>query len=540
MASPSIIVSEGQFQCSICLDVFTDPVSTPCGHNFCMACIGGYWDSNNPPQCPLCKEKFETRPKLCVNKSFAEIVEEFKRSTEVKSNLHGTLLPPTLSDVFCDVCTEQKLKAVKSCLVCMTSYCEEHLSLHRFSKHKLFDPVSMEDRMCKQHERLLEVFCENDQMCVCTFCAEKNHRTHSTVPVERTRAERMNRLGKTEAEIKEMIQERLKKVEEIKQTVELSKSNAEREIEASVQVFSALMQAIERSQAELVETIEEKQKAAEKRAEGYIEELEEEIVELRKRIADLEQLSDTDHIYFLQSFPYMCTAPTTKDLSHITLYGDPCVGTVRRALSHLVEIIIEEERRFSAEDLGRIQQYAADVTVDTNTNHPSLVLSVDGKQLRHGIQRHFLSNNPERFDFTIASLGMQKFGCGRHYWEVEVGEKTEWNLGVAKESVDRKGPIVRSPEKGFWTLWLSNVNEYYAYTEPPVQLPLSAKPTKIGVYLDYEGGCVSFYDVEAKLHIYTFSDCNFTNNLCPYLNPGRSHLDNNATPLIITPVILTH
>lgn len=177
------------------------------------------------------------------------------------------------------------------------------------------------------------------------------------------------------------------------------------------------------------------------------------------------------------------------------------------------------------------------MTIDDNTVHPQLVLSMDRKQLGHGNVQHDRPKNPKRFDFIIASLGMQRLSSGRHYWEVEVGAKTEWNLGVAGESVTRKGYIVRSPENGFWTLWLSNGNEYSAFTDPPVHLPLNVKPTKVGVYLDYEEGCVSFYNVEAKLHIYTFNDCNFPENLYPYFNPGISERDVNTDPLIISPVI---
>ncbi|KAG9347724.1 hypothetical protein JZ751_003738 [Albula glossodonta] len=159
----------------------------------------------------------------------------------------------------------------------------------------------MEDRMCKQHERLLEVFCQNDQMCVCTLCAEKDHGTHKIVLVERAYAERMNQLGEIEVEVKQMIQERLKKVEEIKQTVELIRSNAKREIEDSMQVFTALVQAMERSQAKVIGVIEEKQRAAEKQAQGFIYNLELEISELTKRTTELEQLSHTqDHIHVLQ------------------------------------------------------------------------------------------------------------------------------------------------------------------------------------------------------------------------------------------------
>lgn len=302
-------LSEEQVHCSICLDVFTNPVSIPCGHNFCQSCILGYWKSSPLYQCPMCKKSFYKRPDISVNTVLREIAEQFKeiriKSMEGKaskeegegkerkwtierrkredeerlleedqkeqlleelklkqeekrkkegvkekqgekrpqqedlpplippisplktspplvhqataqepppplpqtspppspqisaSQLPQTLPSPSFSslpsqsweEVLCDVCLgEGRPKAVKSCLVCLTSYCEEHLKCHsaRFTKHKLMEPVAnMEDRMCPKHERLLELFCKKDQMCVCVLCTETDHRAHYTVPVER-------------------------------------------------------------------------------------------------------------------------------------------------------------------------------------------------------------------------------------------------------------------------------------------------------------------------------------------------------------------
>lgn len=293
-------LSEEQVHCSICLDVFTNPVSIPCGHNFCQSCILGYWKTSPLYQCPMCKKSFHKRPDISVNTVLREIAEQFKeirvRSVEGRVNeeeknrtekkwtmerhkkedeqrllqkdqkqqlleelkqkqeeerkkkekkpqheelpplippvpaptnssssspqataqeppppplpqtspphspqisappqsspsLSSSLSLPSWEEVLCDVCLgEGRPKAVKSCLVCLTSYCEEHLKSHsaRFTKHKVMEPVAnMEDRMCPKHERLLELFCKKDQMCVCVLCTETDHRAHYTVPVER-------------------------------------------------------------------------------------------------------------------------------------------------------------------------------------------------------------------------------------------------------------------------------------------------------------------------------------------------------------------
>ncbi|XP_046907228.1 WASP like actin nucleation promoting factor b isoform X2 [Hypomesus transpacificus] len=167
MASCSSLLTEEQFLCSICLDVFTDPVSTPCGHNFCKACITKYWDSCDLCQCPMCKEKFYRRPELRVNTFISEMAAKFIKSVKGKPNSQY-LRPARSGEVSCDICTSTKLKALKSCLVCLVSYCETHLEPHQriaaLTKHKLVDPVeNLEDRMCQEHERPLELFCRTDQ-----------------------------------------------------------------------------------------------------------------------------------------------------------------------------------------------------------------------------------------------------------------------------------------------------------------------------------------------------------------------------------------
>ncbi|XP_069044375.1 zinc-binding protein A33-like [Lepisosteus oculatus] len=177
----------------------------------------------------------------------------------------------------------------------------------------------------------------------------------------------------------------------------------------------------------------------------------------------------------------------------------------------------------------------ADVTLDPNTAHPKLILSEDGKQVRQGNTRQDLPDNPERFDCCVNVLGKDGITSGRHYWEVEVGEKTVWDLGVTRESSSRKGKNILSPQYGYWTVILRNGNEYQACDDSSVLLPLSQKPQKVGVYVDYEGGQVSFYNVDNRSHIYTFT-ASFTEKLFPYFSPGPHQGGANSAPLIICPV----
>ncbi|GLD64704.1 uncharacterized protein AKAME5_001623300 [Lates japonicus] len=632
-------LSEEQVHCSICLDVFTNPVSIPCGHNFCQSCILGYWKTSPLYQCPMCKKSFHKRPDISVNTVLREIAEQFKEirvrgvegkvskeeeegkekkltmerrkkedeerlleksqmqqlleelkqkqdeerrkkeqpkekpeekkplqeelpplippasvpktspppspqataqgppplpqtspspSPQIPASLSPQTLPspasslfphPSWEEVLCDVCLgDGRPKAVKSCLVCLTSYCEEHLKSHaaRFTKHKLMDPVAnMEDRMCPKHERLLELFCKKDQTCVCVLCTETDHRAHYTVPVEREWTEKKAQLKRTEIDVQQMIQDRVKKMEEMKHSLELNKASAQREIEESMQVFSELVRSIQRTQAELVLAIEEKQRQTERWADGLITELEQEISDLKRRNTELENMAQTDHIHFLKSFPALSTPPSVKDWSETSVPTDICVGMIRRSVSKLEATLNEMIDKLAESEIKKIQKYTVDVTLNPDTANPWLQLSQDRHQVRHLGAWQDLPDHPDRFDTVVIVLGCEGFTSGRHYWEVQVGDKDDWYLGVARSSVNRKGRISVSTTQGYWALAMKKGQGYRVSTSPPLQLPLDPKPKRVGVYVDYEEGQLSFYDVRARTHIYTFKDT-FTEKILPF------------------------
>ncbi|CAK6976309.1 Hypothetical predicted protein [Scomber scombrus] len=542
MSAASCLLSEDQFLCSICLDVFTDPVTTSCGHNFCKNCINEHWNSNDQYLCPMCKKVFNTKPELYINTFISEVVSQFRQEAQQKASSSSSEQQAAKpGEVPCDVCTGTKLKALKSCLVCLTSYCETHLEPHLtalgMKRHQLMDPVeNLEDKMCMKHDKPLELFCKTDQTCVCTLCSVLDHKTHEFVPLKEEYEGKKAELGKTEAEIQEMIQKRRLKIQEIKHSVDLSKEAADREKAEGVQVFTALKESVERSLNELIETIEEKQRTREKQAEDFIKELEQEISELKKRSSEVEKLSHSeDHLHLLQNFPSLKAAPPTKDWTEVSVRPS-YEGTVVKALAQLEETLSKQMKKLIEAELKRVQQYAVDVTLDPDTAHPKLILSDDGKQVNCSDVRKNLPDNAERFSPSLCVLGKQSLSSGRFYFEVQVKEKTNWNLGVARESINRKGEIPLSPEDGYWTICLRNGNEYYACNNPSVDLSLKSRPQKVGVFVDYEEGLVSFYDVDAAALIYSFTGCSFTEKLYPYFSPGVNDGGKNSAPLINCPV----
>ncbi|XP_030201591.1 E3 ubiquitin-protein ligase TRIM39-like [Gadus morhua] len=536
MASANTSWSEEDFSCSICLDVFSSPVTTPCGHNFCRTCITEFWDEQVKYKCPVCNKIFDTNPDPQVNTLLSELANQFRRTLRVKEQ---PCVEP--AEVPCDVCTGTQQKAVKSCLVCFMSFCQTHLEPHqRFAvlkKHRLVEPMDrLEDRMCKKHDQLLELFCPTEQVCVCLFCTETDHKSHPVVPLMEEYEVKTAQLGKIEAEVPQMIQERKQKINEIKDRVELSNKVADREIAIGRQVFTALIGCVEKCRDEFNQTVQEELKSTEKQAEDLIKELEQEIEDLTNRCSEVKQLSHTkDHLHFLQTFRSLKDPPPTRDWTTVEVRPLSYVGTLRRSLDQLEETLNMEMKKLCDDaELKRVQQYEVDVTLDPDTAHPQLILSEDGKQVHDGGVRKVLPDN--RFRQYTDVLTWQSFSSGRFYFEVQVKDKTYWWLGVGKESIDRIGGSKRTPETGYWTLYYYK-DGFVFNNNPPVRLPLRAELQKVGLFVDYDEGVVSFYDVEARVHIYSATGCTFSQPLYPFLYPGpRDYGGNNSAPLIISPV----
>ncbi|XP_042367423.1 uncharacterized protein LOC121961488 [Plectropomus leopardus] len=183
-----------------------------------------------------------------------------------------------------------------------------------------------------------------------------------------------------------------------------------------------------------------------------------------------------------------------------------------------------------------VQQFAVDVILDHHTAHPDLILSGDRKQVRHGNVRKRLPNNPERFNHCVNILGKQGFSSGKFYFEVQVKGKIAWDLGVSKESVERKIQITATPENGYWVLILRNGYDCGVVDGEPILLSLNQYPQKVGVFVDCDEGLVVFYDVDAADILYIFHGCSFNEKIYPFFSPCTNDGGINAAPLILTPV----
>ncbi|KAG5281354.1 hypothetical protein AALO_G00071200 [Alosa alosa] len=344
--------NEDLLMCPICLDLLKDPVTLHCGHNYCISCIKGCWDQEDQKvrpgvySCPQCRQTFTPRPVLNKNNVVAELVEQL-RKTRIQA------APPALStagpgDVECDICAGRKLKAAKSCLDCLLSYCETHFKahneLHPGRNHSVIDATGqLQERICSRHKKVFEIFCRTDQSFICYPCTMDEHKGHDTVTAAAEWENKQKQLGQTQRRFQQRIQEREKELQELRKAVETLKSSAQTAVEDSERIFTEMIRSIERRRSEVTELIRVQEKAEVSRVEGLLKRLEQEIAELKRRDAELEQLSHTeDHIHFLKNVVSVTGAPCSTVLANMTFSQSFSFEAVKESVS-AVKVQLEEK-----------------------------------------------------------------------------------------------------------------------------------------------------------------------------------------------------
>ncbi|XP_048018263.1 tripartite motif-containing protein 16-like isoform X2 [Megalobrama amblycephala] len=536
MEEASILWAKDQFSCSICLDLLKDPVTIPCGHSYCMSCITDCWNQDDQKRvysCPQCRQTFTPRPALNKNVVFAEMVEKLKKIKVQTARPALSYAGP--GDVECDVCTGRKYKAVKSCLVCLESYCnthfEHHEEFHLGRRHKVTDATGrLQEMICSHHDRLLEVFCRTDQRCICLMCTMDKHTNHDTVSAEAERSEKQKQLWDIQRKYQQRIQEGEKELQELKETVKTRKRSAQAAVEDSERIFTELIRSIEKSRSEVKQMIRDQEKAEVSRAEERLERLKQEIDDLRRRQAELEQLEQTDnHIHFLQSFQSLSVPPASRDsISSLLSYDDLSlsVSMIRGTLEYVCKEATEKIFVVAYIDIvpatelmtrDDFLQYSCQLTLDSNTAHKYLRLS-EGNSVASfvGADQQY-PDHPDRFhDFS--QVLCRESVCGRCYWEVEWSGKAGVGISVSYKSISRTGDdedCVFGFNDQSWRLSCSDSSYAFRHNQKVVQLPIFPSSCRIGVYVDHSEGILSFYSVSDTMTLMHRVQTTFTQPLYP-------------------------
>ncbi|XP_059402972.1 tripartite motif-containing protein 16-like [Carassius carassius] len=521
---------QDDFSCSVCLDLLKDPVTIQCGHSYCNNCITGRWDQEDQKRvysCPQCRQTFSPRPALSRNTMLAEVVEKLKKNKLPADCDAGD------RDVQCDVCTGRKFKAVKSCLMCLNSYCQNHLEQHeswfRGKRHNLTEATGrLQEMICQKHEKLLEVFCRTDQKCICMLCTIIEHKNHDIVSATAQRTENQKQLKETQKTLQQRIQQREKDLHQLRETVESHKTA----VDDSEGISTELIGSIERSCSELIRLIRDQEKTAVSRAEGRLERLErleQEINDLRRRDAELEQLSHTqDHIQFLQRFQSFSAPPESTDV-HDDLFSSLFSSD---ALRESVLQLRDKLEDFCKEELKKISdratftnidhwtrndflQYSHQLTLDLNTVNKNLCLSENNRVITFTYTNQSYPDHPDRFDVYRQVLCKESV-CGRCYWEIEWRGRVF--ISVSYKSISRKGgddECLFGFNDQSWSLICSSSSYSFIHNNIQTVLSVESISRRIGVFVDHRAGTLSFYSVSDTMSLIHTVQTTFTQPLYP-------------------------
>ncbi|XP_073349727.1 tripartite motif-containing protein 16-like [Pagrus major] len=538
MAQRGVQLDQETFSCPICLDLLKDPVTTPCGHSYCKNCITDHWDTEDEKRihsCPQCRKSFTPRPELLKNTMLAVLVEELKKTGLQAAPADHCYAGP--EDVACDVCSGRKLKALKSCLVCLVSFCEKHLQPHfeipAYEKHKLVEPSKkLHVNSCSRHDEVMKMFCRTDQQCICYLCSVDEHKGHDTVSAAAERTERQRELEGSRQNIQQRIQDREEDVKVLQQEVEAINGSADEAAEHSEKIFTELIRLMEKRRSDVKQQVRSQQETEVSRVKELQEKLEQEITELKRKDAELKKLSHTeDHNQFLHNYPSLSALSESTHSSSINIrplkYFEDVTAAVSEVRDKLQDILRETWTNISLtetqvdvllsqpENMTRAAflKYSCDITLDPSTAYRHLLLSEGNRKATYMRQQQSYSSHPDRFIGWEQVLSRESL-TGRCYWEVEWRGRGV-RVAVAYKNISRAGD---SDESGFgyndksWMLYCdtNSYNFWYHYVQTPVSGPRSSR---VGVYLDHRAGILSFYSVSETMTLLHRVQTTFTQPL---------------------------
>ncbi|XP_076994146.1 E3 ubiquitin-protein ligase TRIM58 [Tamandua tetradactyla] len=354
-------------------------------------------------------------------------------------------------------------------------------------------------RVCALHGEELSRFCEEDQAALCWLCdAAPEHRGHRTAPLQEAAGAYQIKLQIALGLLRKQIEEALTQEASVGKKTVIWKEKVEMRRQCFRSEFEKCRGFLAQEEQLQLRRLEEEERSTLQRLRDSKNRLVQQSKDLKGLAEELEE---------------RCQRPALGLLEGVR-------GVLSRSnnITRLEPETIPMELRTRCHVPGMremLRKFQVDVKLDPGTAHPSLLLTADLRSVQDGELWRDIPGNPERFDTWPCILGLQNFSSGRHYWEVRVGEKAEWGLGVCQDTVPRKGETTPSPENGIWALWLLKGNEYMVLASPSVPVLHLERPHCIGIFLDYEAGEISFYDVTHESHIYTFNQL-FSGVLRPY------------------------
>ncbi|XP_023563527.1 E3 ubiquitin-protein ligase TRIM11 isoform X2 [Octodon degus] len=464
MAAPDLSTNlQEEATCAICLDYFTDPVMTDCGHNFCRECIGRCWGQpEGPYACPECRE-LSPQSNLRPNRPLAKMAEMARR---------------------------------------------------------LHPPSPVPQGVCAAHREPLAAFCADELRLLCGACERAGeHWAHRVRPLQDAAEELKGRLEQSLEHLRRQMEDALLFQAQAEETCALWQM-VESQRQNMVGEFERLRRLLVEEEQRLLQRLEEEEQEVLPRLREGAVRLGQQSAQLATLITELEGRCQLPALGLLQDIK-----DALRRVQDVKLQPPEVVPMELRTVCR-VPGLVETLQRFRDSGIPHLCPTCGDVTLDPNTANPELVLSEDRRSVQRGDLRQALPDSPERFDPGPCVLGQERFTSGRHYWEVEVGERSSWALGVCRDNANRKERGELSAGNGFWILVF--LGSYYSSTKRAFS-PMRDPPRRVGIFLDYEAGHLSFYSATDGSLLFIFPETTFSGALRPLFSP----LSSSPTPLTI-------
>ncbi|XP_075062178.1 E3 ubiquitin/ISG15 ligase TRIM25-like [Mixophyes fleayi] len=486
-----------ELDCSICLNIYTDPVTLRCGHNFCRVCIDRVLDTQEESEvytCPECRAEFQDRPVLEKNRKLCNIAE------------HVRSIPDVKTEIFCTYCFHSSVPALKTCLRCEASLCDIHCKTHNKSaEHFLVDPTtSLEKRKCSVHKKLLEYYCTEDAACICVSCSlATEHRGHLVETLDEASEKKKEKLRNVLQKLNTKREETEKRVQRLQERRREDQEKATGVTERVTALFRDIRRQLEELEKRVLSEISRQEESVSLSVSDLIQQLEIKKDELSRKMRHIEELfNKIDPVAVLQEPDrgYWCDTEDSErhdDQDHGV--GDLDVGLISETLYTGLSDII------TGINIGIHVQGPTDILLDINTACNNLHISGDKKTASVSDINQNRPETPERFQYNQV-ISTRRFFSGRHFWEVEVKASGGWEVGMCYPSIGRRDyqSYIGCNNK-YWGLCRRYDNHYSVkYDGKLIRLPDNIPCDTVRIYLDYEAGQMSFYSLCDRIrHLHT-------------------------------------
>ncbi|KAM9299493.1 E3 ubiquitin/ISG15 ligase TRIM25-like [Gastrophryne carolinensis] len=495
----AVVIEE--LNCSICLNVYSDPVMLSCGHNFCCACIGNVLDTQQASKmyfCPQCRTEFKERPALPMNITLRNIVEHFLSPIPQEDT----------SGITCTYCINASVPAIKTCINCEASLCDGHIKVHhKFKEHMLIEPTAcLEDRKCNVHKKILEYYCSEDSVCICVSCGlDGTHKGHQVSLIHETFKEKRRTLNH---DFEFLLQKRAELENEV-QSLLHHKNNVERRASAIKEKVNDMFLEIQKKLDTVKETvlaeISRQETEVSNSVAVLIQQLKTKLDKLSKRVSHTEKLLlTTDPLSFLRDQGADrrrggIIKEGNQENTPGKSYKDSSVGDLEKEM-----IYITLMEGFS-NIVNQLRGDQEDLLLDVDTAGNYLNISRDLRMASWAEPVNCYAQAPMRF-VNNQVLSKENYTSGCHYWNVETGNTGAFRFGIAYPSIDRKKNCLIGDNNKSWSLRRFNKKYFVMHDKKEISLPYIPANQNLGVYLDYEAGRLSFYELGDKIrHLHTFT-----------------------------------